>query len=269
MAQISLRGFDAQAPWARIKVLAAGIPQPAWCAAGALTLAFVIVEVARVRWGQVDSAIIIALLLIPFLVGLIASGKLSEFKAPGGIEAKFAQTAFEPVKVVSETIAYSDDPQLLPKSHGRDLVERTAKIDDSKPSLMTMTVGKPRYEVDALREHLRALTHLRNFKLVVFLDTGGRFFAHVSPLSLKQLLADQQTAEDFVFAINEGNKAHLLRYPCVVQKAAAPTATNADVLRQMHEQNVDALAVVDAEGQLRGVVQREQVLSRMMLAFVR
>jgi CBS domain-containing protein len=37
----------------------------------------------------------------------------------------------------------------------------------------------------------------------------------------------------------------------------------------MLEQNIEALVVIDEQRKLRGVVEREQVLSRMMLSLVR
>jgi CBS domain-containing protein len=156
------------------------------------------------------------------------------------------------------------------------------EIDQTRPTLLTMTVGGPRYDVHTLRHYLRVLTQFRNFTLVAFLDADGRFLASMSPWSLMELLEqpgrhlpeweffdEQGLADEFVSAINEGEEARLRRYPGVCTKRILTTATNAEVLQQMLEQNLDCIAVIDTEGRLRGVVEREELLSRMVLALVR
>jgi predicted transcriptional regulator len=76
-------------------------------------------------------------------------------------------------------------------------------------------------------------------------------------------------ADEFIDSVNEGQIAQVLRYPGVVKKTISTKSTNADALREMLEQNIEALVVIDERRKLRGVVEREQVLSRMMLSLVR
>jgi predicted transcriptional regulator len=72
-----------------------------------------------------------------------------------------------------------------------------------------------------------------------------------------------------VNAVNQGQIAQVLRYPGVVKRTISTKSTNAEALREMQEQNIEALVVIDDQQKLRGVVEREQVLGRMMLSLVR
>jgi hypothetical protein len=67
-------------------------------AVGSAALTFAIVGPAKWAFTQIDGTVLVALMLPP-VAYFIASGKLTEFKAPGGIEAKFAETA----KTISTT----------------------------------------------------------------------------------------------------------------------------------------------------------------------
>jgi hypothetical protein len=238
-------------------------------AVGAILLGFVVVVVARRYVASLEASVLIALILLPLLAYLIASGRLTEFKG-GGLEAKFAQAATESVSPASETVAY-DDPQVVAKESVRNLIERKAQeIDESQPIVMTMTVGgNAQYTPADVTQYLNVLSQFRNFKFVVFLDLGDRFVGYLPSWALKQLLELPDLAYEFINAVNAGQVAQLLRYPGVVKKTISIKSTNAEALREMLAQNIEALVVIDENKKLRGVVEREQVLSRMMLSLVR
>jgi CBS domain-containing protein len=239
-------------------------------AVGALVLGFIVVWLARTLIQSIDGSVLIALILLPLLVYLSASGKLAEFKAPGGIEAKFARAAAESVSPASETVAY-DNPQVVAKEGVRSLIERKAKeIDESKPIVMTMSIGgQPQYSANDVKQYMSVLSQFRNFKFVLFLDRDEKFVAYMPSWALKQLLQVPDLAEEFLNAVNAGQMAQVLRYPGVVKKTISTKSTNAEALREMLEQNIEALVVIDEQRKLRGVVEREQVLSRIMLSMVR
>jgi predicted transcriptional regulator len=71
--------------------------------------------------------------------------------------------------------------------------------------------------------------------------------------------------QEFIRAINHGERDQIARYPGVITKAISSKSTNAEALREMEKSNLEALVVVD-DGRFKGVVEREQLLSRMMLA---
>jgi len=52
----------------------------------------------------------------------------------------------------------------------------------------------------------------------------------------------------------------------VVREKLSPNTTNGEALRKMVTSNLSVIVVVDENNRLKGVVEREQVLTRMMLA---
>ena len=84
--------------------------------------------------------------------------------------------------------------------------------------------------------------------------------------ALKGILNNSNLGNEFIHLINEGQRENLLRFPGVIKETISIQTTNAEALREMTKQNLEALVVIDEQGQLKGVVEREQILSKMMLA---
>jgi signal-transduction protein with cAMP-binding, CBS, and nucleotidyltransferase domain len=59
-----------------------------------------------------------------------------------------------------------------------------------------------------------------------------------------------------------------MRCFCGRGKKVSTNDTNAEALAKMEQTGVDALVVVDDKLKFRGIVEREQLLSRMILALV-
>jgi hypothetical protein len=84
---------------------------------GSAALTFAIVGLAKRALSQIVGTVLVALMLLQLVAYFICSSKLIEFKAPGGIEAKFTETAKETVRSISETIVY-DDLQIVAREGG-------------------------------------------------------------------------------------------------------------------------------------------------------
>ncbi|XIA62098.1 hypothetical protein ACFIOY_20740 [Bradyrhizobium sp. TZ2] len=206
-------------------------------------------------------------MLLPLVAYFIASGKLTEFKAPGGIEARFAATAKDTVRPASETIAY-DDPHRgaggwRPEAAG-------AEGTGNRPvAVMTMTIGgKVQYTLEDVVRYLDVLSQLRSFKLAVFLDGNKRVVAYMEAWVLKELVGQSELAGEFIELVNSGQIESVIGYPGIAKKTISTTSTNIDALREQ-EQNLEALVVVDEQRMLRGAVERERVVTSMMLSLVR
>src|SRR5262245_40410850 len=163
---------------------------PIFIAIGSVALGLAVVWLTNELIQPIDGSVLIALILLPIVVYLMASGKLAEFKAPGGIEAKFVQAATESVSVASQTISY-DDPQVVAKESVRNLLQRKAQeIDESKPVIMTMILGnKAQYNLVDVNQYLRVLSSFPNFKFVVFLNGDSQFVAYMPAWAFKQMIA--------------------------------------------------------------------------------
>jgi hypothetical protein len=236
-------------------------------AVGSVALAFAIGYLAQRNFTQMRDPGLVALMLLPFVAYLIASGRMTEFKAPG-FGAKFVQTAKETVRPASETIAY-DDPHIVAREGGvRKLLARKAReIDQSRPVVMTMTIGGDiQYTLEEVRRYLDVLSQLRSFKLAVFLDRNKRVVAYMEAWVLKELIEQSELAGEFLELVNSGQIESVIGYPGIAKNIISTASTNIDALREMQEQNLEALVVVNEQGMLRGVVERERVVTSMMLS---
>jgi hypothetical protein len=242
-------------------------------AIGWLALAFVIVGLAEL-FDKIDGpvliegAVLIALMMLPPAVYFVASGKLIKLKVPG-VDLKFAEKAGETVRPVAELIAYND-PQIVAREGVRKLLAQVRGINQARPVVMTMTIGgKVHYTVQDVKRYIDVLSQLRSFKLVVFLDSDKRVVAYVEACALKELVEQTETefAGEFVKFINSGQKDDVADNPNVAKKTISASSTNIEALREMQAQNLEAL-VVDEQTMLCGVIEREQVLTSIMLSLV-
>jgi CBS domain-containing protein len=210
--------------------------------------------------------IIVFLILLPIIVYAIFSGKLGEFKA-AGLEAKFVTVARQSVEIASETIKPSEeDMQIVAKGGIRELKIQLQDIDESNPIILTLTLGlEGYYNKSVWLNYMEALSQYRNFKFVVILDQEKKFVAYIPSWVMLQILRAEGLGQEFVRVINQGSPRELSRYPGVVTKTISTKTTNLEALKAMTDQNLDALVVIDEEKRLKGVVEREQIVSKLLL----
>jgi predicted transcriptional regulator len=60
-------------------------------------------------------------------------------------------------------------------------------------------------------------------------------------------------------------RQELFSYPGVVRKTISTASTNAEALREMMVKNLEALVVTDEDNRLKGIAEREQILTKMVL----
>ncbi len=73
---------------------------------------------------------------------LILSGRLGEFKGPGGLEAKFVNAANQPLRLTTRSVETSLHPvQVTARGTIEQLPEVVKGIDKSKPSILTVKLG--------------------------------------------------------------------------------------------------------------------------------
>lgn len=235
-----------------------------------LVLGFAIVWLAKTLVGIQTDAVYITLLFIPVLVYFIISGRLKEFKGPGGLEARFSEAAAQSIKPTSETIEPSiEDIQIIAKEGVRAIQRQQAMIDDTRPIVMTMVL-RARYSYDwtAVRQYIRVLSQHRNFRFVVFLDEKERFVAYMSAGAFNELTSLPELGDEFISVVNDNRIQDLYRYPGVVRDTISTKSTDIEALQEMTKQNLEALVVIDENRQLKGVIEREQVIGKIILTLV-
>jgi hypothetical protein len=233
-----------------------------------LTAGVLILWAAKGIAGVEGSAVLVVLLVSPVISYALLSGRLrlTELRA-AGVEAKFAEVAesavtphSEPIRVEEMVVVEKAEPAAL-----RKVLEEYG--DTSDPIVMTVPIdGRARYSQRALKTYLETLSHLRTFKFVVFLDGSGRFVSYAPQWLIKGFLDRRGLAEEFVRTLNSGRAKSLSLYPGIVSDAITVAHTNAHALREMDRLNLEALVVINEDRRVAGIVERDQVLSKMLLA---
>lgn len=231
-----------------------------------LTLGIVMVLIMKMMVSMETGTIIIAL-LVPWIGYLLLSGNLAEIGFAGA-NAKFALTA-------STGIPLSDAGNMTPTAHdfvivgneGASAIEGMLnhyKFNEGKPIVLSFILGRKDYFQEESALFIKHLAAYRSFKLIVFLDEFERVIAYMPYWAAQQLLTDEKEGRRFISCINTDKVKELSKYPKVVTKLLTTQSTSAEALRLMNEQNLDALVIVNADQRLKGVVERGELLSRMM-----
>jgi hypothetical protein len=231
---------------------------------------YLVVKVADVK----DGAVLASLLIIPALVYLVLSGRVTELKGPGGLEVKLKEAANESVTSRPQQLQLDGPPvaemQEVVKGDPMKLKQRLTELDESQPIVLTLVVSDDsQYSTWSVQQYAKALSQFRSFRFVVFIDKEKCLVGYMPVRSFRELLGVGQLGAEFIQLVNEGKSKELLRFPGVLTKTISPDQTAADALRQMEDVGTDALLVSDQKKAILGVVERDELLSRLVLALVR
>jgi hypothetical protein len=209
-------------------------------------------------------AVFVSLLVIPIVLYLLLSGRLQELKGPGGWEIKLAAVASQPVDSTSQEAPF-ERVELIAKGGPSPGPE---DFDENTPIVMSLVQGGMHYTRPAVLQRLTQLAQFRSLRFLVVLDENESVLAYLPRRSAERLLNDPDLGEQFIALVNGKNPNAFVRarLPGLVTTTLRAGSSNTDALKIMEEQNLEALVVVDAQGRSFGVVERAQVVSKMLLA---
>jgi hypothetical protein len=232
----------------------------------ALLLGFLVALFTRFIGKIQSDAVLLFLTVAPLFLLLVATERINLLKAPGGLELSFAERVVQirndPANqaVVLEVAAAAPiSPGLPPQSVGR--------------LTMSIQFGRGDYQRQWLIDNLApGQSQYVNLRYVVFVDADNRFIAFMPLSSFINLLELDDRGPHLERVINQGRRMELLRFPGVIQNALVATGpdmddlpTNGDVLRTMLQHNLPAVAVIGPDGRLIGLVERDQIVSDLLL----
>jgi Calcineurin-like phosphoesterase len=226
--------------------------------------------VATKKLEITESATLIAMLILAVIIYGVASGRLTEFAGPGGWKAVFSEAAQVPVGDKSTELIVSPF-ESIPKGDVQNLVRRVAQIRDAKAIILTMQV-KPggNYQTYDLDATLQSLLPFRDFRFVVFLDSANRFQSYMLGWILKsQLYAGQPEGLALIQAVNAGNLTAVWGHPAMHRETLLPKTSNSQALEKMDQLGLDAILIVDEQGQVTGIAERQRILSKMLGTLMR
>jgi CBS domain-containing protein len=219
---------------------------------------------AKAVAGVTSSAILSVLAIIPALLYVILRGDLAELRGPGGWAATFRVTnatvtfAFQKFDLVAAA-------QRIQKGSLSDLDRLVGRLNRNDPVLLTMTMHK-HYDAEDMEQYLKVLSDWPRFKLVAIMDESGRFVGCASASGFHGLIRNGRLAHEFLRFVEEGNQDEVFRYPGILEKVISAETTNAGALAAMDELGLDALAVVGEDRHVKGIVERERLVSKLILS---
>lgn len=218
-------------------------------------------------------AILVAVLLLPLVLYLVVSDRVSEIAA-GSLSVKLNIVSREPVGRLAAEYVVTD---LGPRS---DPSVPIAKTDPNRPQVLTLTQGggrapgfmeKRQYERAEVLNRLTALGAISPVPFLIVLDDRERVLAYMTYRSALDVLQRTERGDLFIDLVNGSDPDSFDGgggFSAVKTETLPENATNAEALATMEETGLDALVVVDRKGRFSGIVERDRVLSRMMLALV-
>jgi len=235
-----------------------------------LVLAILAVWAVRDVIGMtLDSKALIGLLFSVIvalaIVYALLTGQFEQLKTPVG---EFNAMKTRAVQSDHATIEASiREPEVIEKEAVSSLLPRLQSADQSVPLVLTMHLGRTGYYGrEALLVYLETLMQLRNFRFVIIVRENGSFAAYIPAWAARRIVESPALGDEFVGLINRGDMNKLRQFPGIIAASLPSSASNLEALKEMKMRNLEALVVIDKDGKVRGVVEREQLLSEFVLA---
>lgn len=223
--------------------------------------------------GVGGSAVAVTCLLLPALVALGFSGRLSEISA-GGVTAKFREAGKQPVNnltVKAEALVSASKGQAAELDSWMAIHE----LDYLLPVVLELRLGR-QYDDTVFAFYIRRLSasYPRFAFVVVVKDESREHICHISAALMLTWVGqdDRPSAEQasrldsFLSAVRNGHAKALLRTPEVRTETVTQRTRLADALRTMSSTADETLLVLDDQKRPYGILDRTTAISELILA---
>lgn len=212
-----------------------------------------------------DSAGLIVVIVLPFVAYGIASGFVAKVSLPGGFAAEFRQIAA--AKISPTLIGEVTDVLVVEKQSISSIPAFRDRVQPGKPIAISLQLGlRDYYNGDAIIEYLRTFQTLDPDLTVIFVENAtGVFVASANANSVLAAVQVREFQQDFLGALENADQAALSRLVALTTATVTAATTNAEALQRMTDDGVDAIIKVDEAGKAKGLVRRDEILSRLML----
>jgi hypothetical protein len=229
---------------------------------------YVVAKVADVK----DGVVLASLLIVPALLYLLLSGRVSDFKGPGGLEVRLAETANKPIPL------HAKDPQTSALSYERvrevergrteSFVQHIRDITPEDPVVLTLTLGSGPIDGKAAADYARGLTQFPRFRFVAIVDSHGQLISYMQESSFRHLIeSDVVDTQQLLNDIEQKNVGAVRSYPGMIVSTVTRTTSIAESLRQMQRLRAPALLVTE-DGRIEGIVERDRVANELLLSLI-
>jgi CBS domain-containing protein len=219
-----------------------------------------------------DGTVLASLLILPALLYLLLSGRVSDLKGPGGLEVQLAKVANQTIPMAgheqgSAALSYEE---VRPVERGRaeSFLDRVRNITPADPVVLTLTVGSGRIDGKAAADYARGLTQFPRFRFVAVLNDDGSLISYMEESAFRHVIeADVVDAAVLLNNIEHKNLGAVRAFPGMINTTVAPGASIADALRSMDNARISALLVSD-DGHIKGIVERDRLANALLLSLL-
>lgn len=237
-------------------------------AIGTLVVGIIVVYVMKMYLALEGDNLFVSLLLIPVVIYLVLSGRLSELRA-GGFEMVFNQALKETVMPSPSSIELPIDPLEAVEKGGysplQETMRRLSSFRDTKPVTLTLNLGRGYFD-EAILLYISSLSQFPSFKFVVLLNEINKVVGYFLVNTFLQIIQNDDISQRFISSIRNADLEELNNFPGIITETVSPNASNIEALEILQKGDYDALLVVDDNRNLRGVVQRDKIIGNMLLS---
>lgn len=214
----------------------------------------------------------VSLTILPVLIYAILADKIKSFKA-GEIEATFKEMTNKSVKVSDGVIKSVPQAEFSAVTKGSSSlldrqVEELNTLQSKNKIILTLELGGHRmiYHKTALEKYVVKLSMFSTFQFAVIQNNEQEVYAFIPKDRLIEILRNDSMSADFVNAINSNDKSYLDTLSGLIKNKVTENTRNIDALKEMDKEGLNQLIVVDKYGKLKGIVEREDLLSKLLIA---
>jgi CBS domain-containing protein len=219
-----------------------------------------------------DGTVLAALLLLPALLYLLLSGRVTDLKGPGGLEVQLAKVANQTIPIAGHeqdgaALSYEE---VRPVERGRaeSFLDRVRNITPADPVVLTLTVGSGKIDGKVAADYARGLTQFPRFRFVAVLNEDKTLISYMNESAFRHVIAaDVVDAAILLDNIEKQNLGPIRGFTGMITTTVAPGVSIADALRTMDSERVEALLVTEG-GRIRGIVERDRLANALLLTIL-
>jgi CBS domain-containing protein len=227
-----------------------------------------VAQVAEVK----DGAALAALLIVPALLYLVFSGRVTDLKGPGGLEVQLSQVANQAIPVGgadggTSALSY-DQVRAVERGRRESLIARVKDITPEEPVVLTLTLGSGDIDAGTAADYAKGLTQFPRFRFVAVLDSHGKLISYMEESAFRHVIESGLVDSKLLLgAIAEKNVGAVRAYPGMIVSSVSPGTRIADALREMERLRINALLVTQ-DGEIKGIVERDRLANTLLLSLV-
>jgi len=222
-------------------------------------------------------SIMISLIVLPFILYLVNTGKISQLKG-FGIDASFKDVAEKtPLESIGsqnissyvEFVSSTEKKDIERRDSFSDefdnVVEKIKNMDPSKPFSLKLKKNTNYYGKAALIQYLRIYSLFNTFRYVVISDIYDRVKAYVNPSTLIQILIHPNYGNMFLEYLNNQRLDEIINIPGIMHEMIQKDTKISDVLNIMNKYNINSIVIVDENNHYIGIVDKNRIISSVLL----